>query len=195
MPVVQRRALDTRSALLQAARQIFADVGYSEASVAEVVARAGSSVGSMYHHFGGKADLFIALHDGYQSRQESRADAAVREQLTAGVQDPARIFAAGARAFMHGAWQERDLARLFLSGDGPPGFGEVIRAGFANWVRRSSALLRISEDESLNQAYPLVLTTVIAAGSREVTSQPDHEAAAAFTDDVLSLLEGLAVHE
>ena len=62
MPVMQRRAQDTRSALLQAARLIFADVGYSEANVAEVVARAGSSVGSMYHHFGGKADLFMALY-------------------------------------------------------------------------------------------------------------------------------------
>jgi len=193
MPVVQRRALDTRSALLQAARQIFTDVGYSEASVAEVVARAGSSVGSMYHHFGGKADLFIALHDGYQSRQDARADAAVRERLATGEWDPARVFAAGARAFMQGAWQERDLARLFLSGDGPPGFDEVIRAGFANWVRRSAELVRIKDDQPLNRAYPLVLTTVIAAGAREITSQPDPSAASAFTDDVLALLEGLTV--
>ena len=84
MPVMQRRAQDTRSALLQSARQVFADVGYSEANVAEVVARAGSSVGSMYHHFGGKADLFLALHDGYQTRQEARADDAVRDVLAAG---------------------------------------------------------------------------------------------------------------
>jgi AcrR family transcriptional regulator len=193
MPVVQRRAQDTRSALLQAARQIFADVGYAEASVAEVVARAGSSVGSMYHHFGGKADLFIALHDGYQNRQEARADAAVRDLIAAGGWDPVQVFAAGARAFMQGAWQERDLARLFLSGDGPPGFDEVIRAGFGNWVRRSGTLTPVKEGELPNRAYPLVLTTVIAAGAREVTCQPDSRAANAFTDDVLALLEGIAV--
>jgi AcrR family transcriptional regulator len=193
MPVVQRRALDTRSALLHAARQIFTEVGYSEASVAEVVARAGSSVGSMYHHFGGKADLFIALHDGYQSRQEARADAAVRDRLAAGDWGPAQIFAAGARAFMQGAWQERDLARLFLSGDGPPGFDDVIRAGFADWVRRSAELLHGEDQGALNRAYPLILTTVIAAGAREITSQPDHTAASAFTDDILVMLEGLAV--
>jgi AcrR family transcriptional regulator len=189
MPVMQRRALDTRSALLQAARQIFAEVGYSEANVAEVVARAGSSVGSMYHHFGGKADLFLALHDGHQARQEARADAAVRDVLAVGERDQVLVFAAGARAFMQGAWQERDLARLLLSGDGPPGFDGVMRAGFGDWVRRSGTVLRGLDGEVLNQAYPLVLTTMITAGAREVTEQPDEAAAMAFADDVLALLD------
>src|SRR4051812_21557849 len=161
MPVMQRRAQDTRSALLQAARQIFADVGYSEANVAEVVSRAGSSVGSMYHHFGGKADLYFALHDGHQARQEARADAAVSELLARGERNPVRLFSAGARAFLEGAWEERDLARLFLSGDGPPGFDAAMRAGFSDWVRRSGAVLRSTDDEPLNRAFPLILTTVI----------------------------------
>jgi AcrR family transcriptional regulator len=194
MPVMQRRAQDTRSALLQSARQVFADVGYSEANVAEVVARAGSSVGSMYHHFGGKADLFLALHDGYQTRQEARADDAVRDVLAAGERNPMRVFAAGARAFMQGAWEERDLARLFLSGDGPPGFDAVMRAGFADWVRRSGAVLRGADGEPLNRAYPLILTTIIAAGAREVTQQLDEAAASAFADDVLTLLETFTTH-
>ena len=191
MPVMQRRAQDTRSALLQAARQIFADVGYSEANVAEVVSRAGSSVGSMYHHFGGKADLFMALHDGHQARQEARADAAVREALSAGERNPVRVFAAGARAFMLGAWEERDLARLFLSGDGPPGFDGTMRAGFDSWIRRSGMVLAdmgCADTSSENRAYPLVLTTVIAAGARGVTQQQDEQAAMAFADDFLDLL-------
>jgi len=189
MPVMQRRAQDTRSALLQSAREIFADVGYSDANVAEVVSRAGSSVGSMYHHFGGKADLFLALYDGYHARQEARADIAVRDVLTAGERNPVRVFAAGARAFMQGAWEERDLARLFLAGDGPPGFDSVMRAGFGDWVRRSGAVLRDADGETLNQAYPLVLTTVIAAGAREVTQLSDEQAAMGFADDILTLLD------
>jgi AcrR family transcriptional regulator len=190
---MQRRAQDTRSALLQAARQIFTDVGYTEANVAEVVARAGSSVGSMYHHFGGKADLFFALRENYQSRQEARADEAVKKELAAGERNPVRLFAAGARAFMQGAWEERDLAQLFLSGDGPPGFDAAMRAGFSDWVKRSGGVLRFSEDAPLNRAYPLVLTTVISAGAREVTQQSDEEAAMAFAEDVLALLDRLAI--
>ncbi len=192
MPIMQRRAQDTRSALLEAGRQIFTDVGYSEANVAEVVARAGSSVGSMYHHFGGKADLFLALHDGHQTRQEARADSAVRDLLAAGERDPVQLFSAGARAFLRGAWEERDLAQLFLSGDGPPGFDAAMRAGFSDWVRRSGAVLRSADGRSGNRALPLVLTTVIAAGAREVTQQPDEAAAAVFTDDILTLLGRLS---
>jgi AcrR family transcriptional regulator len=192
MPIMQRRAQDTRSALLEAGRQVFTDVGYSEANVAEVVARAGSSVGSMYHHFGGKADLFLALHDGHQARQAARADDAVRNLLATGERDPVRLFSAGARAFLQGAWEERDLAQLFLSGDGPPGFDAAMRAGFGDWVRRSGPIMRSAQDEPHNRAYPLVLTTVMAAGAREVTQQPDEPAATALTDDILTLLDRLA---
>ena len=42
--------------------------------------RAGASVGSLYHHFGGKADLYLALFEDYQSRQEDRAATAVRDR-------------------------------------------------------------------------------------------------------------------
>jgi AcrR family transcriptional regulator len=195
MPVMQRRAQDTRSALLQAAREIFAEVGYSEANVAEVVARAGSSVGSMYHHFGGKADLFFALHDGHQSRQEVRADEAVRAAVAAGERNPVRVFTAGARAFLRGSWEERDLAQLFLSGDGPPGFDAAMRAGFGDWVRRSGSVLRLPSGPPRNRAYPLVLTSVIAAGAREMTQQDDEAAAMEFADDVLALIDRLTEPE
>ena len=191
MPVMQRRAQDTRSALLSAAREIFTEVGYAEANVAEVVARAGSSVGSMYHHFGGKADLFFALHDGHQSRQEARADEAVRAAVAGGERNPVRVFSAGARAFLSGSWEERDLAQLFLSGDGPPGFDAAVRAGFGEWVRRSGNVLRSPQGLRPNRAYPLVLTTVIAAGAREMTQQSDEAAAMEFAEDVLALLDKL----
>lgn len=191
MPVIQRRAQDTRSALLHAARQVFADVGYSDASVAEVVSRAGSSVGSMYHHFGGKADLYTALYDGFQTRQDARADGAVREAMASGEWDPVRLTVAGARAFLQGSWAERDLARLFLTGDGPPGFDQVLRDGFTGWTQRSGASLRTTEGHPFSQAHLLIIGSVIAAGAREVTNQPDSLAAAAFTEDVVDMLDRL----
>jgi AcrR family transcriptional regulator len=135
--VTQRRARDTRTTLLEAARDVFSEVGYTEANVADVVARAGSSVGSMYHHFGGKADLYLALYDEHQSRQEARADAAVRQARANGEQDALVLFIAGSRAFLRGCWEERDLARLFLEGDGPPGFDQVSRKRFREWVKRA----------------------------------------------------------
>jgi AcrR family transcriptional regulator len=189
--VTQRRARDTRTTLLEAARDVFSEVGYTEANVADVVARAGSSVGSMYHHFGGKADLYLALYDEHQSRQEARADAAVRQSRANGEQDALVLFIAGSRAFLRGCWEERDLARLFLEGDGPPGFDQVSRKRFREWVKRAGGLLRGADTHLLGEPFTLVLTTVIAAAGREVAQQADEEAAMSYADDVLILLSRL----
>ena len=66
------RTAETRRALLDAAREVFAEQGFSEASIADVVERAGSSVGSLYHHFGGKSELFLALWQEHQAATRRR---------------------------------------------------------------------------------------------------------------------------
>src|SRR5437773_414989 len=64
------RTAQTQRALLDAARQVFTERGFAEASIADIVQRAGSSVGSLYHHFGGKSELFIALWQEHQLAHE-----------------------------------------------------------------------------------------------------------------------------
>ena len=68
-----------RRALLEAARQVFTEQGYSQTSIADVVERAGSSVGSLYHHFGGKSELFLALWHEHQRTHEEAASKAVAQ--------------------------------------------------------------------------------------------------------------------
>jgi AcrR family transcriptional regulator len=60
-----------RAELLDAARFVFGKRGFAEASVTEVVERAGSSVGSLYHHFGSKTDLFLALWQRHHAEQRN----------------------------------------------------------------------------------------------------------------------------
>src|SRR5690349_14184561 len=120
------RTAQTQRALLDAARQVFTERGFAESSIADIVDRAGSSVGSLYHHFGGKSELFIALWQQHQAAHEEAASKAVAEARSQGVTDPCELFDAGARAFMNGSWERRDLAMLFASGDVPPGW-EVMR--------------------------------------------------------------------
>ena len=55
------RTAQTQRALLDAARAVFAEQGFDKTSIADLVERAGSSVGSLYHHFDGKSELFLAL--------------------------------------------------------------------------------------------------------------------------------------
>src|SRR6478672_11082056 len=74
------RTAQTQRALLDAARRVFTERGFAEASIADIVQRAGSSVGSLYHHFGGKSELFIAL---WQEHQLAHAEAASQAVLFA----------------------------------------------------------------------------------------------------------------
>src|ERR1700683_259769 len=92
------RTAGTQRALLDAAREVFVEQGFAEASIAEVVHRAGSSVGSLYHHFGGKSELFIALWREHQAAYEEAASNAVAQAKRAGVTDPFELFSVGAKA-------------------------------------------------------------------------------------------------
>ena len=91
-----QRTAQTQRALLDAAREIFTEQGFIEASIADVVERAGSSVGSLYHHFGGKSELFVALWQEHQLAHEEAASKAVAAARQAGVTDPTELFSAGA---------------------------------------------------------------------------------------------------
>ncbi len=51
----------TKHDLLTAARKLFSDVGYAEARTEEIVASAGLTRGALYHHFGNKQGLFVAV--------------------------------------------------------------------------------------------------------------------------------------
>ncbi|HET6909845.1 MAG TPA: TetR/AcrR family transcriptional regulator [Mycobacteriales bacterium] len=181
------RAQATRASLLAAARDVFSQSGFAEANIADVVAKAGASVGSLYHHFGGKADLYLALFEDYQARQEDRAASAVRAARAEGVREPMDLFLAGAGAYLGGCWEERELARMFLDGGGPPGFELIARRRYRDWILVNGALLR-AEDRPLGETLVLVLTTVVAEAGREVAVQDSREVAMRLADEVLELL-------
>ena len=56
----ERRA-QTRAALIEAARTLFAERGYVAVSLEEIVRAAGVTRGALYHHFEHKQDLFRAV--------------------------------------------------------------------------------------------------------------------------------------
>jgi AcrR family transcriptional regulator len=184
------RTAETQRALLDAAREVFTEQGFADASIADVVERAGSSVGSLYHHFGGKAELFIALWQDYQHAQEEAASAAVARARAAGLTDPFELFSAGARAFLEGSWQCRDLAALFFAGDGPPGFEVMRRRRGREWIGQNDALLRLS-DTSFDRLYAVILTSLIGEGGREVASARTRRQANKMIDAVLEYVRRL----
>jgi AcrR family transcriptional regulator len=186
------RTGETRRVLLDAAREVFTERGFAGAGVADVVERAGSSVGSLYHHFGGKAELFLALWEEWQRGQEQRAAQAVAAARRAGEDRPVALFVAGARGFLRGAWEGRALGSLFVDRDGPPGFELLRRTRGQEWLRQNSLLLR-APDDAIGRMTVAVLTTVIGEAGREVMASRTRREADAITETAVAMIERLGV--
>ena len=56
----------TRQRLVDSARELFWARGYEATSVADILERAEVNSGSLYHFFGGKEDLLLAVVDRYR---------------------------------------------------------------------------------------------------------------------------------
>jgi AcrR family transcriptional regulator len=178
--------------LLDAARDVFAERGFADASVAEVVERAGSSVGSLYHHFGGKSELFLALWEDWQSSQEQRAAQAVTAARRAGETQPMALFLAGTRGWLRGAWDGRAVGGLFVDRDGPPGFELMRRTRAHEWLRQNSLLLR-APDDAVGRMNVAVLTTLIGEAGREIMSSRSRREAEQIADAAIEMIERLGV--
>jgi AcrR family transcriptional regulator len=181
------RGAATRGALLSAARDVFCEAGFAQAAVTDIVAKAGASVGSLYHHFNGKADLYLTLFEEFQGRQQERTRKAINAVRDAGEGDPMRQFIAGAGAYLDGCLRERDVARLFISGDGPPGFDRVMRQRLNKWARRNAALFHTA-DGGVDEALVMVLTGAMAGAVSEISLMDDEDAAHTLADEIMGIV-------
>lgn len=184
------RTAQTRRVLLEAAREIFTRAGFTEASVADVVERANSSVGSLYHHFGGKTELFLALWEDHQRAHEDSSVSAVAKARAEGVTDSIELFVAGARAYLGGSWERRDLAQLFLDGDGPPGFELLRRTRGREWVRQNAVLLGARNDP-IDRMTVATLTSLMGEAGREIATCSSKKEADAITEATVRLIRRL----
>jgi len=66
---------ETRAKLLAAARQAFATHGYAHTSMDDFTGEAGLTRGALYHHFGSKQGLLIAVIEQIEAEVTERLDA------------------------------------------------------------------------------------------------------------------------
>jgi AcrR family transcriptional regulator len=64
----ERRLEHTRSLLLDAAEEVFAEKGFTPATLDDIANAAGYTKGAIYKHFATKEDLFLAVSDRYWRR-------------------------------------------------------------------------------------------------------------------------------
>ncbi|MGG7465849.1 TetR/AcrR family transcriptional regulator [Plantibacter sp. YIM 135347] len=76
MPVKRAHGLATQQALLAAAGTVFSRMAYSQARLKDVADTAGISQGSLFFHFGNKADVANAVLATQQERMQAVLDVA-----------------------------------------------------------------------------------------------------------------------
>ncbi len=91
------RTAATRALLIDSARKLFADKGFSAVSTEAIVASAGVTRGALYHQFDDKAALFAAVYE--EVERELVADVAERI-LAVGPADQLQAMRIGARLFL-----------------------------------------------------------------------------------------------
>lgn len=139
------RTAETRGALLDAARELFAARGYAATATDVVVQRAGVTRGALYHHFANKRALFRAVVE----QIEEEIDRRMRDAAESG-DGVWECIARGIDAFFD-ACATADVRRILLV-DGP----SVL--GWETWheIDARYALAQIEES----------LAGIVAAGYR-----------------------------
>lgn len=104
----RERSDTTRSALLAAARPLFAEHGFAAVGTEAIVRAAGVTRGALYHQFADKTELFAAVHQQVEQELIGRIGL-----LLADVADPWEGMLAGVDAWLEAA-SERDVQRIGL---------------------------------------------------------------------------------
>lgn len=119
---------ENRVKLIAAARKIFAEKGYSSASMDELTAQVGLTRGALYHNFGDKRGLLAAVVDQIDSEMASRA-----QEIGALAEDDWQGLLAEGAAYIEMAL-DPEVQRIVLL-DGPAVLGDP-----SQWHSQSSCL-------------------------------------------------------
>ena len=106
----------TRAALLQIARDLFAERGYADTPIEEICQRAAMTRGALYHHFRDKQEMFRAVFEDVEREFADRIIAAAADKA-----GPWGRLNAGCIAFLD-AYLEPAFRRIMMV-DGPAVLG------------------------------------------------------------------------
>jgi AcrR family transcriptional regulator len=141
----------TRTRLLAAARDLFAERGYAGVGTEEIVRAAGVTRGALYHHFEGKKQLFEAVYEELE-RELVEGLARSAELQTS---DPLEVLRIGALAFLD-ASEDPAVQRIALL-DAPAvlGWARWREIGMRYGLGVVQATLQAAVDAGAIEAQPV----------------------------------------
>lgn len=159
----------TQLRILDAATEVFSARGFSAATMADIVEHSGASIGSIYHHFGGKKELFLAIYDRLSADVEFRVAEAARDATEL---DSQQAFATHVRAYLHAIWENRRAAMMMASGDVPVDFEGLRRKNTLTFFHRWMGVLDVDSSKR-GQLLSRVLIAIMSEASLMVTMCDD----------------------
>src|SRR6478609_9750590 len=106
---LDRRKARTRAALIRAAQTLIAQ-GRTNASILEITQAADVGMGSFYNHFDTKEQLYETAYEAVLDAHGQQLDL-----VTAGIEDPAEVFASSFRLAGRLHRREPELSRVLLN--------------------------------------------------------------------------------
>jgi hypothetical protein len=131
----------------------------------------------------------VALFEEFHQGQAWRARQAARGAREDCVSEPRQLFLAAARAYLDGCLEDRELSRLFVSGDAPPGFDLVMRQRLREWASRNADFFARSAGPA-DEAVAVVMTGALMLAVAEVSLDEDAAHARRLAGGVLDVLSG-----
>jgi len=187
-----RKTRKTRQSLCRHASAVFAEKGYSEASIDEIVQRAGVTKGALYHHFPDKLQLYRSVVQDMAQGLVSTIEAAAESQP-----DPWHRLEAMCNAYLD-ACQNSDVQRVLVV-DAPVVLGwkswcdinnDTSTGALASCLRDAMAAGQIDEQSSENLAQ-LISGSLNVAARVIVESPRISEARTTVSHSMERLLSGL----
>ncbi|PXA79706.1 MULTISPECIES: TetR/AcrR family transcriptional regulator [Auritidibacter] len=162
----QQRAIETREALLEGAARVFTKLNYAEARLKDIAAESGMSEGTIYFHFGNKADIAAAVIRAQQDRMTAvltdvlgGPDAGIDKVLLL-IQRLAVLISAD--SVVQGG--------ISLAGQLDPGVVNVASEPFFEWIRITKTLIQdgiedgsITDDIDVDEAAEFVNSLFVGA--------------------------------
>ncbi|MDF3288763.1 MULTISPECIES: TetR/AcrR family transcriptional regulator [Streptomyces] len=189
---------DTRRALVEAARRLFAERGYAATGTEDIVGAARVTRGALYHHFRDKADLFRAV---MAECAQEMAERLVEQETRRAEREPGdawQLLRTGFQSFLD-ACTDPDFQRIVLI-EGPAVLGHsawdalVEEHGYLLLAEALTEAIRDNQIEELPLA-PLtrMLAALISEASLYIARAEDHGRARQEAGLVLDrLLAGLS---
>ncbi|MCP4141205.1 MAG: isochorismate synthase [Chloroflexi bacterium] len=153
---MNQKAQQTRERILDAALSVFANKGYHDTRMDDIVAEASSSKGAVYFHFPGKEKLFLALVDKFADLLEARLSAAIAAEQ-GGMRRVEAALDAGLAVF----GEYRRLAKLFLVQ--AVGLGQIFESKRLQILDKFAHLIQTHLDEAITDGDILPLDSQITA--------------------------------